>query len=1326
MDDPGGGSTGGAGVVERLASQAAAHPNGLAVVHEAESLTYRELREAAADLARYLRHLGVAGDTVVGVCAEPSLCLMVGIWGVLHAGGAYLPLSPDYPDERLRYMAENSGVRVVFAQEELRERLAGVVPPDTLIVTIDEANHYLKKLDNRGGVNEAEKQLASVDTDPLPSPQPGDLAYVIYTSGSTGRPKGVMIEHRSITHQMHWFATTYGLGAGAVVLHKTPMSFDAAQWEILAPAYGARVVVGNPGIHRNPTQIVEMLVRHQVTALQCVPTLLQALVDTEELHRCTSLQYLFSGGEALSRSVARGFLRVLPECTLVNLYGPTECTINASACTVGPDLPAEGPHSLSIGSPVPGLRFHILDADRRPVAPGEVGELYISGIQLARGYLRRPDLTAERFLDGPADSTSPHHRLYRTGDLAHQNPDGTVQFTGRADNQVKLRGFRVELDEIRLAIEAHDWVRGAAVLVRDDPRTGFQNLVACIELSPREAALMDQGHAGDHHLSKQSRLQVKAQLAAPGTRTDVAGRPTVPLPGAEATPEQRRRAFARKTYRFYEGGGATAGEVLSALARRVPATAPRRPDSLTRDELGTILRDFGPHHSEERLLPKYAYASPGSLYATQLYVEAAGGAAGLEPGTYYFHPQQHQLVRVGDTTFVPDESGVRLHFLGRRSAIEPVYKNNIQEVLEMETGHMLGLFDEILPGHGLTLRELDHHPDTLDRLDCADDDIYLGSFALAPYAPADGPDPVDVYLQVHPGGEMGLPSGQYLHREGRWERISDDLVLKRHVIAINQQVYERACFGITVVSRSGPGWRRYIDLGRTLQRLQHNDSGLGFMSSGYSSHSGHDLPAARRIAAVLDAGGRPTGPCYFSVGGKTSAEQRAHQGMQEDAVHMRGPAEMIKDDLVSFLPDYMVPGRVIVLDRLPHTANGKVDVQALAARVDAALISEDRPVVPPRTRTEARLCDLWKAAMKREEVSVRDDFFACGGNSLIAVTLVHRINSEFGTALPLQVFFEAPTVEQLAERVDASSGSSAPRLLRLHTGSAGHAVFCWPGLGGYTMNLRLLAARASGGRPFYGIQAYGLNEGEVPHGSLTDMAAADVRALRAVQPDGPYTLWGYSFGARVAFEAARQLERAGEEVERLILIAPGSPRLRLPVPDTTPTGRRTARAATEAGGDRASGSAGDRRDLFTDPAFRTILYSVFAAATKGPLLEECLRTGPDEESFAEFVTRRLRWPDPNVVRRIIRLVRRTYGWLPEGDRISAPVGIITAAGDGESPLERLLARTGPPIAAIRLEADHYGALKDPGVDELAKAIRRVSQRDGGGTGGIAPRRPPSR
>jgi thioesterase domain-containing protein/phenylpyruvate tautomerase PptA (4-oxalocrotonate tautomerase family) len=475
-----------------------------------------------------------------------------------------------------------------------------------------------------------------------------------------------------------------------------------------------------------------------------------------------------------------------------------------------------------------------------------------------------------------------------------------------------------------------------------------------------------------------------------------------------------------------------------------------------------------------------------------------------------------------------------------------------------------------------------------------------------------------------------------------------------------------------------------------------NDAGFGFMSSGYSSRTGNNLPSATRIDSILTACGLPTGPSYFFVGGQVSDDQRRHEGMREDLVHMKGPAEIIKDELANFLPDYMIPNKVVVLDALPLTANGKVDVAALAASEVTQVGLADRPFIAPRTTLERRIGDIWRTVLKQDSVSVCDDFFAAGGNSLIAISLVNRVNREFRSSLPVQVLFESPTVEKLARRLGdtgvAPGAEPAARVIGLRADGAGAAgagapVFCWPGLGGYPMNLRLLATAAGLDRPFYGIQAYGINQGEVPHPTIGQMAAADITEIRRRQPVGPYTLWGYSFGARVAFEAAYQLEQAGEQVENLFLIAPGSPKI------------------TTAGACAPSGTAS-----FGNTAYVTILCSVFAGSITDPAVAECLRVATDDESFASFISGRFQL-DPELVRRVAAIVHQTfeftYTFRELAERqISAPVTIFTAQGDDYSFIENSSGYSATAPTVIALNADHYSMLKESGVGELGRKIRR--------------------
>lgn len=1260
-----------------LQEQVQARPDSKAIVCNDECLTYRQLAEISARLGSYLLHLGTDVDECIGIFLEPSLELVPGIWGILFSGSAYLPLSPEYPEDRLRYIIEDAGVKIVLSQEKLRVRLAELLPSYTRIATLEEA----EKFEIPSSINGLCQRL-----------RPDNLAYVIYTSGSTGKPKGVMIEHRSIVSQISWMRSVCKLDRNKVVLQKTPMSFDAAQWEILASCCGSKIIMSRPGAYKDPEQLIESIIQHDVTTLQCVPTLLQALLDTDLFHNCKSLTQIFSGGEILSKKLALQCIEVLPECDLTNLYGPSECTINASAFKIDKNTIADCSEAISIGTPVHNTQFYILNNRQSLARVEETGELYIGGIQLARGYINRPELTEERFVNNRFSTRSGSGKLYKTGDLAYWSTDNTVQFRGRADNQVKLRGFRIELDEVKLAIERHDWVKNAAVIVKKNSRTGYPDLIAFIELSPKQAALMDQGIHAEHHLSKKNKLQVKAQLSNLGYRDidNNDSKMVVDIPGKTPTEEQRRLSFARKSYRLFEGGTVQKADIVRLLNRQVTNTQTCSLsgsfglDALNLTELGHILRYFGPFHSDERLLPKYGYASPGALYATQMYLELVN-ITGLKTGYYYYHPGYHQLVLINEIEST-ERMRTRIHFIGKKKAIELVYKNNIQEVLEIEVGHMLGLFDKILPAYKLSVGDVDYVPAVKNKLVCSDEDYYLGTVEMVPQIESLSSELVDIYVQSHPGRIADLPAGQYKYRDCRLEKISDDLILKRHVIAINQLTYDQASFGITMIARNSCKWANYVALGRKLQHLQMNDHNLGLLSSGYSSETGNDLPSAKRITKILSACHEEPGPSYFCVGGHVSHEQLISEGMKEDFVQMKGPVELLKEDIRNFLPDYMIPNKIVVMDKLPLTPNGKIDVKALEASDKVNIEMVEGPTITPRTNTEQRIGEIWKKAMKWDSVSVQDDFFESGGNSLLAVGIINNINKEFHCTLPLHAIFEAPTIEKLARKIDSDEVEPSSRLVHLSFAEVKNSVFCWPGLGGYPMNLRLLAQKVNINRSFYGVQAHGINQGEKPFSSISEMAAEDIKEIKRIQPSGPYTLWGYSFGARVSFEVAYQLEQSGETVENLFLIAPGSPKV------------RTENEAIHG-----------NQPIFSNKAYVTILFSVFASSITGPALEECLKVAKDENSFASFICSIYKNLDWDLVERIIKIVHQTYEAkytfreLVER-QITAPITIFKANGDDYSFIESRNGYSEKTPTVINLRVDHYSMLKITGVNELVEAI----------------------
>jgi amino acid adenylation domain-containing protein len=456
------GLSGGEPLLHRwIERQAALTPDATAVVGESESLTYRELDARANRLARRLRRLGVRVDEPVAICAERSPALVVGLLAILKAGGAYLPLDPSYPSERLAFMIEDG--------------LDGLAKPvllaqvDLLSASVAGAGARLVDLDLAAGP--ATGRAGDADGVLLDGGAGADnLAYVIYTSGSTGRPKGVMSTHRGIVNRIAWGQQAYGLTPADRVLQKTPVSFDVSVWELFWPlVVGARLVLARPGGHRDPAYLMRRIEEQEVTTLHFVPSMLQVFLAQPGLGRCRSLRRVMASGEALPAELAARFHELLGGelgptgiAELHNLYGPTEASVEVTAHRT---LPGPARRTVPIGRPIANLGLWLLDPELQPVPLGVPGELYIGGTGLARGYLRRPGLTAERFVPHPLGR--PGERLYRTGDLARFSVDGEIEFLGRTDDQVKLRGFRIEPGEIEAALAGHPAVREAAVVARE-------------------------------------------------------------------------------------------------------------------------------------------------------------------------------------------------------------------------------------------------------------------------------------------------------------------------------------------------------------------------------------------------------------------------------------------------------------------------------------------------------------------------------------------------------------------------------------------------------------------------------------------------------------------------------------------------------------------------------------------------------------------------------------------------------------------------------------------------------------------------------------------
>ena len=434
---------------ELIEAQVERHAGDTAVICDAgPALTYAQLNEQVNQLAHLLRAEGIGPGHIVALMVDRSYAMIIGILGIVKAGAAYLPIAPDNPPNRTAYLLQDGEVTVLLVQRKTLVQVAF----DGKIIDLDDPGVYCGSTANPCVLN-----------------TPRDLAYVIYTSGSTGRPKGVMIEHRAVVNRLHWMQHAYPIGTGDVILQKTPYCFDVSVWELFWWALeGASLCFLNPDAERNPLAIIDTIKRHHVSVMHFVPSMLNVFLEYLDGKRAgilsglASVRQVFASGEALTPSHVRKFNDIWGSRTgarLTNLYGPTEATVDVSYF----DCPTSNAfETIPIGRPIDNIRLYVI-RDNRQVAIGETGELCIAGVGLARGYLNNAALTAEKFSDNPVN---PGERIYHTGDVARWMPDGNIEYLGREDHQIKIRGLRIELGEIENTIREYPGISDCLTAVK--------------------------------------------------------------------------------------------------------------------------------------------------------------------------------------------------------------------------------------------------------------------------------------------------------------------------------------------------------------------------------------------------------------------------------------------------------------------------------------------------------------------------------------------------------------------------------------------------------------------------------------------------------------------------------------------------------------------------------------------------------------------------------------------------------------------------------------------------------------------------------------------
>ncbi|SLM64223.1 MULTISPECIES: non-ribosomal peptide synthetase [Dickeya] len=926
--------------------QAAQRPQALALQMGHTRLCYRELNQRANRLAHYLIALGVQPDTRVAVCTGRTEMMLIALLATLKAGGAYVPLDPEYPATRLAYIVENASPKVLLVDRRGREVFAG---PHGEVTVVDLAGQEA----NWAALPDSNPSVRALNVN--------HLAYVIYTSGSTGKPKGVMVEHRQVVNFLTGMQALFQLDAEDCLLSVTSISFDIAGLELYLPLMtGASIVLASRTQAMDPHALLKLLQTRDITIMQATPTTWRLLVDTDPTPH-PQLKIL-CGGEALPSDLATrlyGF-----GASLWNLYGPTETTVWSTCNRVKAEDITQ--YNQSIGRPIANTQIYVLDKHGKPVPLGAIGELYIGGDGVARGYHQRPELTAERFIPDPF-STDPAARLYRTGDFAQFMDDGRVVFLGRTDHQLKLRGHRIELGEIEARLLSHPSVREAVVVARED-RGGEPRLVAYVVPgagdAPAKAAVS--GHE-----------QLDFSLFFFGANRDA-------LQGyqhcADVTEFGDKHGFTAvwtPERHFHSVGGLFANPALlsASLAVRTRHIHLRA---------GSVVL---PLH--DPLCVAEDWAIVDNLSNGRIGV---GIASGWNQRDFALAAQHYDTRRevmhhgIEELkTLWQGGSVLRRDHHGKDIAVQ-IYPTPVQKTLPIwitaagapETFEYAGRSGAHVLTHLLT--------QNIEKL-AGNIEIYRAAREQAGFDPHTGIVSVMIHTYLGESQDVVLqqakgPLLDYL--EGHLSLLSGWLKEQNVDLDTLPDADKRSMLEFA--------FRRYT-------------RELSFIGTPESA-----LPVAEKLQ---EAGVNDVACLIDWIAPEQATAALGHIATLKNRVQSLFSRKALRRHLQDALPDYMMPAAFVTLKALPLTPNGKIDRNALVVPDEMSFTR--RAYVPPQGEMEMTMASIWQALLGVERVGRQDHFFELGGYSLLAVRLIEQLRRR-GLSIEIRTLFDTPVLADLAAR----------------------------------------------------------------------------------------------------------------------------------------------------------------------------------------------------------------------------------------------------------------------------------------------------------------------
>jgi amino acid adenylation domain-containing protein len=974
-------------------------PDAIALVFEEQQLTYRELNSRANQLANHLRHCGLGPETVVGICLERSVEMIVSLLGILKAGGAYLPLDPAYPTERLSVMLKDAGAKLLIAQQRLREQLSGC---DVALLAID------SEWDNIAHASIADQPREVT---------PENLAYVMYTSGSTGKPKSVGVAHRSVVRLVK--ETSYAhFGGDEVFLQFASLSFDASTFEIWGSLLNGGRLVVMPAGSVSLAELGAVVQRERVTTLWLTAGLFHQMVDSE-LESLRGLRQLLAGGDVLSVTHVERAARELRNCQLINGYGPTENT--TFTCCYPVQAGERFESSVPIGFPIARTEVYILDEEMQPVAAGATGELYIAGDGLARGYLNDPALTAERFVP---NAFAAGERLYRTGDSVRRLSDDSIEFLGRLDQQAKVRGYRIEMGEIEAALAQHASVIECVVVARDEAPGGKRLIAYVVPDANAPNTRFDSSHVRQwqklYDETYDEANVVEPAFNITGWNSSYTGEPIPAEEMREWVDNTVDRILSLRPQRVLEIGCGT-GLLLFKIAPHCLAYQGTDFSKPVIDQLRTQVEKFG---ELDHVALSYREADDFSKMQPDSFDLVI-----LNSVVQYF-PNIDYLIRVlqgavkvtkpGGTIFVGDvrnldllttfHASVELHKAPASLRVAELAERVRKAVAEEDELIIAPSFFQDVT----TQLEKSCSASVLPKLGDYHNEMTKFRYDVVLRVSPAKIDGAGIEWRDWAAGELTLESLGRLLQNGAMK-----------VIALSGVPNKRSGKDARIVDLLNDQSCQTVAEFRALLDSEHHagiDPGeleaVGHAYS-YSSHfSWADSASDGRYDVVFkrDESASANGfvPQRWSKQSRKSWSEYANQPSLKTSVASLIPE--LRSFLQTKLPAYMIPAAFVVLDRLPLTANGKVDRRALPApERQRPALAED--YIAPRNRMEQELAEIWTEVLGIESVGVNDNFFELGGHSLLATQVVSRIRDVFRIELSLQSFFADPTIAACTARI---------------------------------------------------------------------------------------------------------------------------------------------------------------------------------------------------------------------------------------------------------------------------------------------------------------------